>query len=73
MKQNHRGEWCLRRSTAPASDAQRRWDHAYQHLLDWATQQGDNDASRDVCARVQQTSGPGPDDRAAIGERTDRD
>jgi hypothetical protein len=27
--------WSIRRQTIQRSDAQTRWDHAYQHLLQW--------------------------------------
>jgi hypothetical protein len=28
-------QWKVRRQFQPTTDAERRWDQAYQHLLDW--------------------------------------
>jgi hypothetical protein len=55
-------QWRVRRQTTPYADGQRRWDRAYQLLLQWATTStglapadaratGDQEV-RDACGRV---------------------
>jgi hypothetical protein len=45
--------WKVRRTVAARDDGQRRWDYAYQFLLQWAT-----DASAETCsAPIQQEEG----------------
>ena len=45
--------WKVQRTVAARDDGQRRWDYAYQFLLQWAT-----DASAEICpAATQQEEG----------------
>ena len=45
--------WKVRRTVAARDDGQRRWDYAYQFLVQWAT-----DASAEMCsAATQQEEG----------------
>ena len=62
-------QWSIRRQAISTTDAQRRWDQAYQHVVRWslvapqdrlqeAPQQEKRDESGDVCARFYATAGP---------------
>jgi hypothetical protein len=64
--------WQVTRATAPHPDGDRRWDRAYQLLLEWSA--GDpagpnptspppetTDASRDLRPRIDPAAGPDPD------------
>ena len=45
--------WKVQRTVAARDDGQRRWDYAYQFLLQWAT----NSSAELVSARTQQEEG----------------
>jgi N6-adenosine-specific RNA methylase IME4 len=64
--------WIIRRHTVETVDAQRRWDYAYQCLVQWSTtavsefphehiQQESRHESRDVCARLYTASSANAD------------
>jgi hypothetical protein len=40
--------WQIRRQFQPTADGARRWDQAYQYLLDWTASPWLTDKSRDV-------------------------
>ena len=64
-----RREWHIRRTGVPHRDGAHRWDHAYQHLLQWVAEKQEGcDASGNLCAGIEQTSGTGPHHRPAVGE-----
>ncbi len=61
-------QWRIRRQAISTTDAQRRWDQAYQKVVRWslvapqdrlqeALQQEKSDESGDVCARFYTTAG----------------
>jgi hypothetical protein len=63
-------QWIIRRHLVPTTDAQRRWDRAYQYLIQWSAgslkeppqemcQQEKSDESSDLCARFYATAGAG--------------
>lgn len=65
--------WKVRRTVAAHDDGQRRWDYAYQFLLQWATdasaetcsaatQQEEGNERGSLCAGLQPASTPSPDD-----------
>lgn len=67
--------WQVTRSTIARSDAERRWDYAYQFLLHWAMEldtgtppmsstpaQEDHHGNCSVCPRVDQPPTTGSDD-----------
>jgi hypothetical protein len=64
--------WSIQRHTVETVDAQRRWDNAYQCLVQWSTpsvrevphehiQQESRHESRDVCARLYAASSANAD------------
>jgi hypothetical protein len=65
--------WQIRRQTTRRSDAQTRWDQAYQHLLQWtanreggdqaplAPQQEVSDAHCPLRASLNEPTSPSPD------------
>jgi hypothetical protein len=71
-------QWAIRRQFQPTTDAERRWDQAYQHLLGWSLPSdlvyallpssrppAEREAryeDRDLCAGVDQSSDPGSND-----------
>ena len=66
-------EWRVHRQVVEYTDAQRRWDLAYQCLLRWArgmgqeslsiqTQQEASDESSNLCASIDPAAGRYPDD-----------
>lgn len=66
--------WQVRRMTAPQHDGERRWDYAYQFLLQWALepgageqsapaqQQEDSHGSRSVWPSLNLSATPAADD-----------
>lgn len=66
--------WQVRRTPVPYEDGERRWDYAYQFLLQWAVnpeaseqsasaqQQEDSHGSRSVRSRFNLSATPTPDD-----------
>ncbi len=73
MKTKH--SWQVSRSGIARSDGERRWDYAYQFLLQWAMEtdtgtapvpsahiQEDYDGNRSVCPSLDQPPATGPDD-----------
>jgi hypothetical protein len=66
--------WQVRRVTIGQYDGERRWDYAYQFLLQWAMEdnagrcpaplshQEEPHGSRSLCPGVNDTSTPAPDD-----------
>jgi hypothetical protein len=63
--------WSIRRQTTQRSDAQTRWDQAYQHLLQWtadregaraplALQQEVADAYCSLCPGLDESTSPSP-------------
>ena len=67
--------WQVSRSGIARSDAERRWDYAYQFLLQWAMEidtgtqpvpsahtQEDTHGNRSVCPRLDQPPATRPDD-----------
>ena len=66
--------WQLARSFEARADGQRRWDYAYQFLLQWAMAttadspsasshpQEDGHANRHLCSRLHSTPTPAADD-----------
>lgn len=57
-------EWQVARRLIPRTDGERRWDHAYQHLLRWATSatpQEADDARRTFRPGLDEPPGAGPD------------
>ena len=73
MKTNH--SWQVIHSGIARSDGERRWDYAYQFLLQWAmepdtdtlsvpasAQKEDSHGNRAVCPRVDQPPAADPDD-----------
>src|ERR1700676_376706 len=76
-------QWNVRRRFQLTKDAQRRWDQAYQHLLEW-TQPSKPESvllpsfrppaetevkceECDLSAGIDQSSDPGPNHRPAVG------
>jgi hypothetical protein len=68
-------QWKVRRQFQPTTNAERRWDQAYQHLLEWTLPIRDQVASfrppaeveeryedRDLSASIDQPSDPGSND-----------
>jgi hypothetical protein len=63
-------QWTIRRQFQPTMDAERRWDQAYQHLLEWtllppsrpSTELEARYEDRDLRAGVDQPSDPGSND-----------
>lgn len=71
-------QWAIRRQFQPTMDAERRWDQAYQHLLEWTAQSDLVGAplpssgppaelearyeDRDLRAGIDQPSDPGSND-----------
>ena len=64
--------WQVTRATAPRPDGQRRWDRAYQLLLEWSAGEPTDpdpnvpppemtDASRDLRPRIDPAADPDPD------------
>jgi hypothetical protein len=65
--------WKVRRTVVARDDGQRRWDYAYQFLLQWMAeasttlvstntpQQEEGNAGGTVCPRLDRTSTTGPD------------
>ncbi len=60
-------QWIIQRHMVPTTDAQRRWDRAYQYLVQWsavslkepqqeACQQEKSDERSNVCARFYATT-----------------
>jgi hypothetical protein len=60
-------QWIIRRHLVPTTDAQRRWDQAYQDLVQWsavslkqplqeACQQEASDESSHLCTRFDATA-----------------
>ncbi len=73
MKTKH--PWQVIRSGIARSDGERRWDYAYQFLLQWAMEcdtgtqpvssalaQEDHHGNRSVCPRLDQPPATHPDD-----------
>ena len=59
MKRN----WTVRRTTRARSDAARRWDQAYLHLLRWAAQaqqEGQMEGVNDACGNLRSGFDPTP-------------
>ena len=65
--------WKVQRTVAPRDDGQRRWDDAYQFLLQWATlssaemcsaatQQEEGNERGSLCTGLQPAPTPSPDD-----------
>ena len=65
--------WKVQRTVAARDDGLRRWDYAYQFLLQWATdasvemcsaatQQEEGNECSTLCSGLQPTSTPSPDD-----------
>ena len=67
--------WHVHRTVRAQSDGERRWDYAYQFLLQWAMEidtgtqplssalaQEDTHGNRSVCPRVDQPPTTDPDD-----------
>ena len=68
-------QWKVRRQFQPTTNAERRWDQAYQHLLEWTRPVADQLASFrppaeaevryedcDLCASIDQPSDSGSND-----------
>ena len=66
-------QWIIKRHMAPTTDAQRRWDQAYQYLVRWsavslkeppqeACQQEMGHESGDLCARFYATASTNTND-----------
>jgi hypothetical protein len=68
-------QWKVRRQFQPTTNAERRWDQAYQHLLEWTRPVPDQLASFrppaeaevryedcDLCASIDQPSDSGSND-----------
>ena len=69
-------QWSIRRTTTQAPEAQRRWDRAYQHLLQWSAPtvsvspkesqaQENHHEQRGLRPRFDTTTSPDPDNRTA--------
>jgi len=41
-----RRKWQIQRQLQPTADAERRWDRAYQHLLEWTRLEDSKEAPR---------------------------
>lgn len=65
--------WKVQRTVAARDDGQRRWDYAYQFLVQWAadssaetcsapTQQEEGNERGSLCSGLDPTSTAGPDD-----------
>jgi hypothetical protein len=65
--------WKVRRTVAARDDGHRRWDYAYQFLLQWvtdasaetcsaATPQEEGNECGSLCAGLEPASTPSPDD-----------
>ena len=65
--------WKVQRTVAARDDGQRRWDYAYQFLLQWATvssaeicsaatQQEEGNECGTLCSGLEPASTPSPDD-----------
>src|SRR5579863_7302574 len=65
MRRNGMGRnWTVRRTGVERSDGPRRWDRAYQLLLQWAVAEVPHEHG-DLCAGVEQAASERPDHRAA--------
>ena len=69
-------QWSIRRTTTQAPQAQRRWDRAYQQLLQWSAptvplfpkelqSQENHDEHRGLRPRFDTTTSTDPDNRTA--------
>ena len=70
-------QWQIRRHFRTATDGAQRWDHAYQHLLEWAQRSSGNSTRLPItqaspaqeedhehghlCTRVNRATDPSPD------------
>ena len=65
--------WKVRRTVAACDDGQRRWDYAYQFLVQWAmdssaeicsapTQQEEGNECGSLCSGLRPAPTPSPDD-----------
>ena len=69
-------QWSIRRTTTQAPETQRRWDRAYQHLLQWSAPtvpvspqesqaQENHNEHRSLRPRFDTTTSTDPDNRTA--------
>ena len=64
MKRQRQRRWQVRRQVQAKPDGQRRWDRAYQLLLNWtltttmATREAEDERG-DVCAGIESAPGAG--------------
>ena len=73
-------QWSIRRTTTQALQAQRRWDRAYQQVLQWSAppvsltptpSQEKHEEHRSLRPRLDPTTSADPDNRTATRQLTD--